>query len=148
MYKIPLRLGKSFATYTSMLMPMLLLMGLTVGLNTGYQADSVADAKIERGEDYQINESSYNQSEFDPYPYVPDKWQPTVSGESSPHLRTFVENTVEMTLSFASAVSIFTFHNKGWLRPFWVRPALWVATLSYVGGVVWWQKRRLSGVFG
>lgn len=123
----------------------LVMFSTTMGVSNGLNATSAEDAKIVRGEDYNLSEEPDPDeglnATVDPLPLVPNEWQPgplkpysAEDAEKNKMLESFVHSVVRGAMGYASVVSVFAYHNQWWIKEWWAGPLLQL--LSYGGMVV------------
>jgi len=125
--------------------PLLLVLAVQIGVTTGLAADSVEDARIERGEDYTVNISEPPRETVTPQvlpdgrrsiSLTPEPIRDRIREPIRAATIAFTETMVTQTMQVASAVSIWTYHNRGWISPAWAFWVLNAVTISVAGSVL------------
>jgi hypothetical protein len=136
--------------YAALLSPLLIVLALNLGVMTGLEANSVADARIERGEDYTVNVSEPPREtiglrllpDWQPDPITPEPIRERIEAATI----AFAEAMVVQTMQLASAVSVWTYHNRAWISPTWASwllNSMSIATAGAVTGMYALRVRRM-----
>lgn len=104
------------------------MMAVIGGASSGFEADSVQDAR-----------------------FTPDEYESTGDDvEGKQWAQDFADYLVEVLMNIASWVAVIVYHNRGWMDPGWTNAVLEAISYLGVGGVLLWQgmhiKSLLSGV--
>lgn len=123
------------------------MMTVTIGLDNGYEADSVEEARInESVRDEQLADLSEPRTPA-PNPILPDRFESTEPREPPPLVSDVVRLILSASFAVASAVGVWAFRNQWWLPPAEeMVGVLNLITMVYVAGVAWVVYRRVREV--
>lgn len=144
---------KTVVPTTFMLLFVVLLTGVVIGANTGFEAATIEDARIDP-KDFDRTEPNEVGEDFETYdnPAVPNELEH--GGDVSPwmgkHIANFVNLMVTLALTLAGKVSVFVFNNKSWMSQQWtiwtIQAFGYAGVFSFFGYYIYTFRRFLGSV--
>jgi len=138
------RTARSIGKPILMLLPMVILLGVVMGANVGYTAETAANASVNQSASALLADTQANSS-VDAYPLLPDQYQPQPTQQSG--LAQDIGDAVALpmlilALGIADVTAGVIFHNQ-WIPPTVVNGVVVVLLLGQTGVLL---RRAIRGI--